>query len=413
MLLLLLLLHMSSKNPSLTQGHTLESRVPINSCDDINSCRRLFDIIWGCVTTIFACTWVSVHPNLPPPNQGQLRRFWQRLKMMLIAVIAPELMVGFAARQLGAARRFSKEFAEKAFSITLTHGFFMSMGGFVSRNGHPIVTIKQLTENAEYMSAIHDVKDKDIKDKSKGDAFTKGIALLQGLWFTTQCLARMHQHLSITQLEVATLAFAVVNVLIWALWWAKPLDVGEPILVEGLDEQAFPTEPTVELDEAEPTIPVLDLVDRFFGIIHGNYSPYLPISSTSVPSFWAIYWEEASGYDFNIPFYIECLVGTVFGAIHCAAWNADFPSTIEMWMWRSCSLMVAAIPAALGSVFALGPSVKGTVINNTLGTVIGLVLILHYSIAHLFLITIPFTFLRALPPGAFIDVYWSVYIPHL
>ncbi|KAJ7079032.1 hypothetical protein C8R44DRAFT_654248, partial [Mycena epipterygia] len=214
---------MFSKNPSLTQGHTLESRAPVDSCDDINNCRRLFDIIWGCVTTIFACTWVSVHPNVPPPNQGRLRLFWRRLKMMLIAVIAPEIMMGFAARQLWAARRFSKGMC--GFPITLKHGFFMSMGGFVSQNGYPIITLKQLTENAEYMSAIHDVEAEDISDKSKGDAFTKGIALLQGLWFSTQCLARLHQHLPITQLEVATLAFAVVNILIWSLWWAKPLGV--------------------------------------------------------------------------------------------------------------------------------------------------------------------------------------------
>ncbi|KAJ7130462.1 hypothetical protein C8R44DRAFT_613877, partial [Mycena epipterygia] len=224
MLLLQLLLYTFSKNPSLTQGQTLESRAPINFCDAIDS-RSLFSIVWGCLTTIFACTWVSVHPNVPPPDQGQLALFWRRLKMMLIAVVAPEVMVGFAARQLWAARKFSKEFEEQELPITLTHGFFISMGGFVSGNGHPIVTIKQLADNSEYMSAIHNVKAKDISDKSKGDAFSKGIALLQGLWFVTQCLARVHQNLPVTQLEVATLAFSVVNIFIWALWWAKPLDV--------------------------------------------------------------------------------------------------------------------------------------------------------------------------------------------
>ncbi|KAJ7130506.1 hypothetical protein C8R44DRAFT_527008, partial [Mycena epipterygia] len=185
--------------------------------------RRLFYIVWGCLTTVFACTWVSVHPNVPPPKQGWLALFWRQLKLMLIAVIAPEIMVGFAARQLmllGSFRRVS-------FSISITHGFFISMGGFVSQNGHPIVTIKQL-ENPEYILAIRKVKAKDISDKGNGDAFSKGIALLQGLWFITQCIARVHQHLPVTQLEVATLAFAVVNILIWALWCGKPLDVGEP-----------------------------------------------------------------------------------------------------------------------------------------------------------------------------------------
>ncbi|KAJ7130464.1 hypothetical protein C8R44DRAFT_665575, partial [Mycena epipterygia] len=224
MLLLLFAVYILSKS-SLSQGHTLESRVPVDSCDDINSCRRFFDIIWGCLTTIFACTWVSVHRNVPPPDQGKVALFWRRLKMMLIAVIAPEIMVGFAARQLVAARKFSK-----TFSISITHGFFISMGGFVSQNGHPIVTIKQL-ENPEYILAIRKVKAEDISDKGNGDAFSKGIAVLQGLWFITQCIARVHQHLPVTQLEVATLAFAIVNVLIWALWWGKPLDVEQPIII--------------------------------------------------------------------------------------------------------------------------------------------------------------------------------------
>ncbi|KAJ7079006.1 hypothetical protein C8R44DRAFT_754723 [Mycena epipterygia] len=360
--------------------------------------RSLFGIVWGCVTTIFACTWVSVHPNVPPPNQGRLRLFWRRLKMMFIAVIAPELM---------AARRFSKEFAEKGFPITLTHGFFISMGGFVSHAEHPIVTIEQLTDNNnKYMSAIHDVEAEDISDKSKGDAFTKGIALLQGLWFGTQCLARLHQHLPITQLEVVTLAFAVVNILIWSLWWAKPLGVDRPIMVGS----------AVELDETEPTIQPLRIWDKFVGVLTGDYSPYLPISSTSVPTFWSMNDNEATHDESNIPFYIECLVGTIFGAIHCTAWNVDFPSTIKMWMWRSCSLVVAAIPAALGLATVLVTSAEGFASEDTLEIIAAIIFwlsIFLYPFARLFLITIPFTSLRVLPPSAFIDVDWSVYIPHL
>ncbi|KAJ7079014.1 hypothetical protein C8R44DRAFT_895789 [Mycena epipterygia] len=399
MLLLLFVIHVLSQKSSLSQGHTLDSRAPIDSCDDIKSCRQLFDIVWGCLTTIFACTWVSVHPNVPPPDHGWLALLWRRLKLMLIAVVAPELIVGFAARQFWAARIFSKEF-----NVSITHGFFISMGGFVSQNGHPIVTIKQL-ENSEYLSAIKKVKVANIMNRSKGDALSKGVALLQGVWFITQCIARVHQHLPVTQLEVATLAFAVVNVLIWALWWGKPLDVGEPILVGASNEQAFPHGPAEQLAEAEPTISPLHSEDRFWAVINGDYTPYLPISSTSVPTYWSMDLDETDHAEDDIPFLIECLVGTIFSAIHCAAWNADFPSTIEMWMWRSCSLMVAAIPVVLGLVVLL----PGTAIL----TIITAVSIPLYPIARLFLITIPFTSLRALPPGAFIDVDWSMYIPHL
>ncbi|KAJ7909685.1 hypothetical protein B0H13DRAFT_2013880 [Mycena leptocephala] len=41
------------------------------------------------------------------------------------------------------------------------------------------------------------------------------------------------------------------------------------------------------------------------------------------------------------------------------------------------------------------------------------IVVLLYILARLFLITLPFTTLRALPPGVLIDVDWNVYIPHL
>ncbi|KAJ6533595.1 hypothetical protein B0H19DRAFT_964956, partial [Mycena capillaripes] len=207
--------------------HDLDSRATAESCDDINNCRKLFDIVWGCLATIFAATWVSVHPNVPPPNQSSLARLWRRLRMMFVAIIAPELMVGFAARQFFTARSYSK-----AYNIPKTHGFFIFMREFVSRTGHhPVTTSKQLQDITRYLTDIRAVDVEDIKDKSKGDAFSKGIALFQGLWFITQCIARVHQSLPITELEVATLAFSVVNLLIWGLWWNKPLDVQRPILV--------------------------------------------------------------------------------------------------------------------------------------------------------------------------------------
>ncbi|KAJ7046350.1 hypothetical protein C8F04DRAFT_884232, partial [Mycena alexandri] len=177
--------------------------------------------------TIFACTWVSVHPNVPPPAQSQISLLWRRLRMMLIAVIAPELVVGFAARQFLVSRALSKEF-----KFLTTHVFFFSMGGFVTQTGHPITTIQQLTatSTSEFRAcqAISKVDIEDIRDKRKGDALSKGVALAQGLWFTIQCLARLHQRLALTELEIATLAFAVVNMFIWLLWWEKPLDVERP-----------------------------------------------------------------------------------------------------------------------------------------------------------------------------------------
>ena len=76
----------------------------------------------------------------------------------------------------------------------------------------------------------------EIEDRSKADGFSKTIAFVQSLWFVAQCLARGHQHLDLTLVELLTLSLAVLNGLMYFLWWNKPLDVRCPICVYLLDE---------------------------------------------------------------------------------------------------------------------------------------------------------------------------------
>ncbi|KAJ7811851.1 hypothetical protein B0H13DRAFT_1666574, partial [Mycena leptocephala] len=110
------------------------------------------------------------------------------------------------------------------------------------------------------------------------------------------------------------------------------------------------------------------------------------------------------------------LVGIVFGVIHCTAWNTDFPTAVEMWMWRSSSLLIVAIPAIIVLLWILG-AIAGVDESQWIGRVmvtIGLfVPIPIYIIARLVLIILPLVALRSLPSGAFMDVNWSMYIPHL
>jgi hypothetical protein len=297
------------------------------------------------------------------------------------------------------------------FGFSRTHGLFFCMGGFVSSTGYPVVTKKQLAESElgpKFLASIKNVDAEDIMDKSKGDALSKGLAMVQGLWFTTQCLARVHQHLAVTELEVATLAFAVVNVFIWLLWWNKPLDVQRQIVVG----------PAKQPDAQPIKLVHVPWGDRFVSAIAGigDTYEYNPLLSTSVSSFWSLPAKELDNtQDQILPLAIETLVGTVFGAIHCATWNTDFPTTVEKWMWRSCSLLIVAIPVILVLITVL--SVITHIDKSQLGeTMLGIGVVVPipiYVIARLVLIILPLVALRSLPPGALMDVNWSVYIPHL
>ena len=76
-----------------------------------------------------------------------------------------------------------------------------------------------------------DITEREIQDRSKGDALSKGLVVIQTSWFILQCIARRIERLPITELELVTLAFAALNFITYTLWWNKPLDVQCPFRV--------------------------------------------------------------------------------------------------------------------------------------------------------------------------------------
>ena len=72
---------------------------------------------------------------------------------------------------------------------------------------------------------------KEIKDKGKSNWLTKSLVLLQMLWFVMQCIAQAIKHISVTHLEIVTLAYAAMNFMIYIFWWNKPLNVNWPVQV--------------------------------------------------------------------------------------------------------------------------------------------------------------------------------------
>ena len=96
----------------------------------------------------------------------------------------------------------------------------------------------------------------EIEDRSKADGFSKMIALGQTLWFVAQCIARRAQHLDLTPVELLTLSLAVLNGVMYFLWWNKPLDVRCPIRVYLLDKSYPP-------DTSDKTESVMDGFSEF------------------------------------------------------------------------------------------------------------------------------------------------------
>ena len=68
-------------------------------CSDIHHCRTVPSIIISCASTIFLCTWVALHPDVPtdpyaPWWKTPIRPIIEnRVVLMLVALLAPEVIL--------------------------------------------------------------------------------------------------------------------------------------------------------------------------------------------------------------------------------------------------------------------------------------------------------------------------------
>lgn len=198
--------------------------------------------------TIFACTWVAVHPNIPAISDTDVVIALRRTGLMVCGFIAPEIIILWAMKQWYGARKIGQHyksmwlFVEVSDNIsyllspeqgwTTTHGFFLQMGGFMlytegeAQGPLTLEDLETLYRNGKIQWPK--ITEAEIQDKSKGDALSKGIATLQTSWFLVQCIVRGSTGLVITELELLTLAFASLNAVTYFFWWNKPMDVRYP-----------------------------------------------------------------------------------------------------------------------------------------------------------------------------------------
>ena len=124
--------------------------------------------------------------------------------------------------------------------------------------------------------------------------------------------------------------------------------------------------------------------------------------------------------DGELPFRVLGLLGCVFGAIHCLAWNSPFPTSQERLAWRICSAATVAIPGmivlvlqCLGSILVCisifcdaGKFIAGKYffVQTSVG--------LAYILGRITLFILALIELRALPTDAFRTVDWTKYFPH-
>ncbi|TFK67052.1 hypothetical protein BDN72DRAFT_799429 [Pluteus cervinus] len=217
-----------------TLAHTVLFGIQPRSADAEANMRTQYDIVRSCLFTIAACVYRAIHQNIPDPTMTMWGRLRVRIKITIYALIAPEMMIWWAMRQRYGAIQIAKHVNELKYGLnwTQTHGQFAQMGGFARKDNkhvlYPEDLISLLRRGRIDLDQLKLTKE-DIDDKSKGDILSKALVAFQTTWFVFECFARLQQRLPLLELEVVTLAFAILNLITYALWWYKPLNVLRPI----------------------------------------------------------------------------------------------------------------------------------------------------------------------------------------
>ncbi|KAF8336640.1 uncharacterized protein EI90DRAFT_3046607 [Cantharellus anzutake] len=345
-----------------------------DGCNDLRNCRTMSGIVYSCLLTVFACIWTAVHPDVPEPDDG-IWSLASRVGLAVASLFLPEAILAFAWRQFLMSWRISKK-CKMVGGWTPTHSYFVVMGGFFDSSKRRPVDPNDLQR---YPGIIKNatITKKKILDRSKVDAFSKFIVVVQLLWFVTQYIGRWTRHLHRSQLETMTLAYAALSLFVYVLWWHKPVNVQLPIDVMPESPSVPPTS-EIHVDQPSPKTEL-------------DADPISPMSKLEF-------------------LFIMAATGMIFGGIHCLAWSFPFPTRTEIVLWR-----VSAIYITVAPVFVVLGEGRNTVLRGfefcspwwTAPLILPV-----YVAARVILFVLTFTSLRSPPLNLYQTPSWLPFFAH-
>jgi hypothetical protein len=272
------------------------------------------------------------------------------------------------------------------------------------------------------------VSPQELESLSNSDSLVKLLAMIQIGWLVIQLVVRHQNNIISSQLEIAALAFSVCSMLTYAILWNRPRGVTMRYRVKAtkapkLDEiislatfgpgylwtwHRFQEDEDEDLhlmpipNDASHAVDVRNLVPGFENNVVGrmlvewlrhNHPAIVSVIAGSV------------------------LGGTLFGGIHCLAWNFSFPTYTELVLWRICSIVTTVI--AVLSVYCnlqwsyyngWAERLEDRTARRVYGPVLLVCFVFPYIMARLFLLVEIFRSLFFLPPEAFVDTWPGAFL---
>lgn len=343
----------------------------------------------------------------------------------MFALLSPELVMLFACGQWASAQRSVADMHSLGYqNWTMVHAFYADMGGFLLHSPDYIsfpITAKQVhyLVKQRYLP-VPNITKEEIWDKSKADMFAKIIAGFQAAWLVAQVIARGIKHLSVTLLELSTVALITCTGAALLFWFNKPLNVETP------------TNLKLEFSIAEILAQAGDTAEAPFQDTPMDFIEGKLYTSSQMP--FASYWgvqerplpripNDRDSRLHNLRIILIVAIPTAsFSLLHLIGWNFEFPTREEQMMWRWTCISMGIILGIGCFAEAISIVVDGYTTSaltnlggyklqwpsNLLFFIPGFL----YMSARLIVIVEIVISLRLLPSGCFEVVQWSQLLPH-
>jgi len=317
----------------------------------------------------------------------------------------PEFICTKAWREFVEARTLRKTFERHGLSpISTKQAFFLLCGGvrYVRPNGELLKTHRivlwinraslsdEKARNFMLFMLDHLPNDARIDDRSKADILAKVLTCSQALWVAIQTIARLQQRLDVSLLEIVTVAYILLAIIAYSLWFSKPYSIGISDHVPLATEFEF-----VAAKAGSKTY------DR--GVLYFDFA------------FTDMDWNLSFRKGGPLAVLILYPLFAAFAGIHCAAWNYPFPTTVESWMWRVNAIMTGGLPMGtyLAALLMFGMSKDASRWPGNVGSYFVVLCGMLYNLGRLFVVVEVFISLRSAPPGIYQQLKWSNYVGHI
>lgn len=159
---------------------------------------------------------------------------------------------------------------------------------------------------------------------NKGDPLVKTLALIQVTWLIIQLIARKISKLPSSQLEIAAIAFSVYSIVTYLIYWNRPHGVET---IWSIKASRLPTQSDMRgIAECGPFC--LWTGERGESRVDSDYD-LVPLPNDSSV-------DVSDNKGVGLILAVGAIIGgTVFGGLHCLAWNFHFPITLLLCITSS------------------------------------------------------------------------------